>query len=129
MSMITDKFKEELARSICTIQNKCHDCSKYECQAKDTVDIILRGLSERASRLRLHFREPQDTRFAVVEYSCQRGKPLKVASYYTYGIDIKTGEDLICWHWLPSTNFRVLEDGFTSKEDADKRLKELREKR
>lgn len=80
----------------------------------------------KAERVDLHYRPPYETKYAIVEYYCRQGKPLKVASYYTYGEELKSGKPLICWHWLPSTNFAIVEDGFDSEEDAARRLKELK---
>ena len=82
-----------------------------------------------ADKVKLYYKPPYEYRYAVVEYGCRKGKPLKVASYYTYGEELKTGEPLICWSWLPSTNFAVLEKGFNTEEEATARMKELKEKR
>ena len=79
-----------------------------------------------ARRVDVHYSSPHVTKYAVVRYTCRQGKPLKVASYYIYGEELKSGKPLICWHWLPSTNFCVVEDGFDSEEDAARRLKELK---
>jgi hypothetical protein len=80
----------------------------------------------RAERVDLHYRGPYETKYAIVEYYCRQGKPLRVASYYQYGEELKSSNPLICWNWVPSTNFVVLEDGFGSEEDAKLRLKELK---
>ena len=82
-----------------------------------------------AERVDLHYRPPYETRFAIVEYYCRQGKPLKVASYYIYGEELKSGKPLICWNWLPSTNFSVVEDNIGFEEAAKLRLKELKELR
>jgi len=81
---------------------------------------------ESAERVDLHYRPPYETKFALVQYYCRQGKPLKVASYYIYGEELKSGKPLICWNWLPSTNFVIVEDGFGSEEPAACRLKELK---
>ena len=83
----------------------------------------------KAERVDLHYRGPHEYRYAVVEYSCRQGKPLKVAEYYIYGEELKSGKPLICWSWIASTNFNVIEDGFGSEEAAKQRLKELRRTR
>ena len=80
----------------------------------------------RAERVDVHYRGPYETKWAIVRYYCRQGKPLKVASYYVYGEELKTGTPLICWDWLPSTNFNVIENGFGSEDAAKLRLKELR---
>ena len=56
----------------------------------------------------------------------QKGKPLKVASYYIYGEELKTGKHLICWSWIDSTNFNIKEDNFSTQEEATARMKELK---
>lgn len=60
-----------------------------------------------------------------MQYYCRKGKPLKIASYYVYGEELKTGKPLICWHWLPSTNtnFNVVENNFDTEEEAMVKLK------
>ncbi len=80
----------------------------------------------KARRIDLYYRPPYEYRYAVVEYSCRQGRPLKVAEYYIYGEELKTGKPLICWSWIASTNFAVLEKGFATKEEATARMKELR---
>jgi hypothetical protein len=80
----------------------------------------------KAERVDLRYRPPYETKYAIVEYHCRQGKPLKVAGYYIYGEELKTSKPLICWRWLPSTNFVVVENGFVSEAAAQARLKELR---
>ena len=80
----------------------------------------------KAERVDLHYRGPYETKWAIVEYYWRQGKPLKTASYYTYGEELKSGNPLICWNWVSSTNFNVVEDGFGSEDAAKLRLKELR---
>lgn len=81
---------------------------------------------ENAREVKIHYTGPHETKWAVVRYYCRKGKPLKVASYYTYGEELKSGKLLICWHWQPSTNFNVVEDGFATEEEAIARMKELK---
>ena len=79
-----------------------------------------------ASKVDLYYKPPYNYRYAVVEYCCRIGKPLKVAEYYIYGEELKTGKPLICWSGVDSTNFNVVEDNFNSEEEAAIRMKELR---
>lgn len=79
-----------------------------------------------ARKVILYYDQPPEYKYAVVKYTCRQGQPLKVASYYTYGEELKTGEKLICWSWLPSTNFVVLEKDFSTEVEATARMKELR---
>lgn len=80
-----------------------------------------------ARKVVLYYNQPHEYKFAVVKYTCRKGQPLKVASYYIYGEELKTGEKLVCWSWLPSTNFAVLEDNFSTEAEATARMKELKE--
>lgn len=80
----------------------------------------------KAERVDLHYRPPYETKYAVVQYVCRKEKPLKVASYYIYGEELKSNKPLICWHWVSSTNFNVIEDNFSTEEEATVRMKELR---
>lgn len=79
-----------------------------------------------ASKVELHYKPPYEYRYAVVEYCCRKGRPLKVAEYYIYGEELKTGKPLICWSWIDSTNFNIKEDNFSTQEEATLRMKELR---
>lgn len=84
---------------------------------------------EKASKVDLYYKPPYDYRYAVVEYCCRKGRPLRVAEYYIYGEELKTGKSLICWSWIDSTNFNVVENGFVTEENATVRMKELRAER
>lgn len=79
-----------------------------------------------ADKVEIHYKPPYENKFAVVEYSCRKGKPLKLAHYYIYGEELKTNKPLICWYWMDSTNFNIIEDNFSTEEEATKRMKELR---
>lgn len=82
-----------------------------------------------ADKVEIHYKPPYKTTWAIVEYFGQRNKPLKVVSYYTYGEELITGKPLICYYWLPSTNFVIIEDGFATEAEAESRLKYLRRAR
>ena len=79
-----------------------------------------------AYKVEVHYKPPYKDKYAVVEYSCRQGKPLKLGRYYIYGEELKTGKPLICWYWMASTNFNVVEDDFDTEEEAVTRLKELK---
>ena len=83
----------------------------------------------RATEVKAYYPGPYETKYAIIEYWARQGKPLKVASYYNYGEELKTGELLKCWHWMPSTNFDIIEDNFSTEEEATHRMKELRAER
>ena len=83
----------------------------------------------RAEKVNIYYPGPYETKWAIMEYWGQKGKPLKVASYYIYGEELKTGEPLYCWHWQPSFNSDIVEDNFSTEEEAKQRLKELRAER
>lgn len=89
----------------------------------------LEDMMEYAEKIEVHYKPPYQYKFAVVEYSCRQGKPLKVVSYYIFGEELKTGKPLRCWTGYPSTNWSVLEDNFATEVEAQARLKELREAR
>lgn len=80
----------------------------------------------RAEKVNIYYPGPYETKYAIVEYFARKNKPLILASYYIYGEELKTGKQLICWHWLPSTNFVILEDGFETEAKANARMQELR---
>ena len=80
----------------------------------------------RAEKVNAYYPGPHETKYAIIEYWARQGHPLKVAAYYNYGEELKTGEPLKCWHYLPSTNFTIIEDNFGTEADATARMKELR---
>ena len=57
---------------------------------------------QKADKVLAYYPGPYETKWAILEYWGQKGKPLKVASYYIYGEELKTGMPLYCWHWQPS---------------------------
>ena len=81
---------------------------------------------KRATEVKAYYPGPYETKYAIIEYWARRGNPLKVASYYVYGEELKTGEPLYCWHWMPSTNFNIIEDNFSTESEATVRVKEIR---
>ena len=80
----------------------------------------------RAKEINIIYSAPYETKYAVVEYFARKGKPLQVVQYHIYGEELKSGKELICWNWLPSTNFAVVEKSFKTEEEALARMKELR---
>jgi hypothetical protein len=88
--------------------------------------MILEEKIANASKVDLYYKPPYEIKYAVVEYCCRKGRPLKVAEYYIYGEELKTGKPLICWSWIDSTNFNIVENDFVTEEDAKVRMNELR---
>ena len=93
-----------------------------------SIEKLLQKINE-VDKVLVYYKPPYETKYAVVQYTCRKGQPLKVAGYYTYGEELKTGEPLVCWQWQPSTNFAVLERSFASEEEAKARLKVLKAER
>lgn len=93
-----------------------------------SIEKLLRKMNK-ADKVLAYYPGPYETKWAIIEYWARQGKPLKVASYYNYGEELKTGELLKCWHWMPSTNFNIIEDNFSTEEEATRRMKELRAER
>jgi hypothetical protein len=108
------------------IRNK-QKCNASECDYLRCYELFadLEDTIENADKVEVHYKPPYKTKYAVVKYTCRKGQPLKVASYYIYGEELKTGELLVCWSWQPSTNFAVLENNFDTEEEAKTRMKEL----
>lgn len=61
----------------------------------------------RATEVKVHYPGPYETKYAIIEYWARQGKPLKVASYYNYGEELKTGELLKCWRTCWCTRYRA----------------------
>ena len=93
-----------------------------------SIEKLLQKINK-ADKVLAYYPGPYEIKWAILEYWGQKGKPLKVASYYIYGEELKTGEPLYCWHWQPSFNSSIVEDGFNTEEEAKARLKELRAER
>ena len=81
-----------------------------------------------AEKVELYYKPPYKDKYAVVEYCCRQGKPLKLGRYYIYGEELKTGKPLICWQWRASMIFDVIEDGFSTSDEAIARIKQLKER-
>lgn len=112
------------------VRNK-HKCSASECDYLRCYELFadLEDTIENAAKVEVHYKPPYKTKYAVVKYCCRKGQPIKVASYYIYGEELKTGEPLICWYWQPSMLFNVVEDDFDTEEEAKARLKVLKAER
>lgn len=80
----------------------------------------------KAERVLAYYPRPYEYYFAIVEYYCRQGKPLKVLEYYNYGEELKTGDLLKCWTNVTSTNFSIVEDGFKTEDEAKQRMNKLR---
>ena len=93
-----------------------------------SIEKLLEKINK-ADKVLAYYPGPYETKWAILEYWGQKGKPLKVASYYIYGEELKTGEPLYCWHWQPSFNSDIVEDGFGTEEEAKARLKVLKAER
>ena len=106
-------------------------CSSSECDYLKCYEKLARleDMIEAADKVIIYAKPPYETRYAVVEYFARKGKPLKVVQYHIYGRDLKSGEEFICWQWLPSTNFAVVEKSFTTEKEAETRLKQIKETR
>lgn len=112
------------------IRNK-QKCSASECDYLRCYELFaeLEDTIENASKVEIHYKPPYKDKYAIVEYSCRQGKPLKLGRYYIFGMELKTGKPLICWYWMASTNFNVVEDGFDTEAEAAARLKEIKSAR
>lgn len=111
------------------IRNK-QKCNASECDYLRCYELFaeLEDTIENATKVLIYHKPPFKTKYAIVEYFVRRGKPLKVVQYHIQGIELKSGEELICWQWLPSTNFAVIEKGFETEAEAIERMKQLKEK-
>lgn len=89
--------------------------------------VELEDKFENAIEVRIHYKSPYKIRYAIVEYYARKNKPLQVVEYSIYGEELKTGKQLICWEWVSSTNFSVVENGFKTEAEAKARLKILKE--
>lgn len=87
------------------------------------IEVPLDNVKE----IEVHYEEPQYGLWAIVCYNHHQNKPYALAEYYIYGKKLISGEDLVCVTYAPkSYNFSIVEAGFETKEDAQKRLEELR---
>ena len=63
-------------------------------------------------------------KFAVVEYSWQKKKPLKVVEYYPCSYDFQSKRIVNCY-LSDNMNFYIVEKDFSTREEAEKRLSKL----
>ena len=117
------KHQEEMPK------RNTNKCSASECDYLRCYELLadLEDTIENAAKVEVHYKPPHKTKYAVIEYSTWKNKPRKVASYYIYGEELKTGKPLVCWHWQASMMFNVIEDDFDTEEEATTRLKELKQ--
>lgn len=73
-------------------------------------------------KIKVYYKHHIKNKYAVVRYDCQQGKPYKIVAYNIQGKELMNNEDLIVYHYLPSTNFTVIANGFDTKEEAEKTL-------
>lgn len=73
--------------------------------------------------LNVYYKHHIKNKYAIVQYSCQRGKPYKIVSYDIQGKRLLQNEDIKLYDYLPSMNFTVILDEFDTKEEALKALK------
>ncbi len=109
------------------IRNK-NKCSMEECDYLKCYEALakIEDKFEKAESIEIKYPGPHEIRHAVVRYTCQQNTPLAVTSYYVYGEELLTGKLLKCWSWQPSMNFEVVEDNFSTHDEAVARMKELR---
>lgn len=87
------------------------------------IEVPLDNVKE----IEVHYEEPQYGLWAIVCYNRHQNKPYALAEYYVYGKKLISGEDLVCVTYAPkSYNFSIVETGFETKAEAQKRLEELR---
>ena len=120
-----ERFTERVGKSICIKETSSNDnrsiWNAIERLAK------LEDKIENAQKVEIYYKPPFETKYAIIEYYARQGKPLEVAEYNIYGEEFKTGKQLICWEYLSSINFSVIENGFNTKAEAEQKLKELKE--
>ena len=109
-----------------TCERHCVDGDCFQLREELQRLVQLEDKIENARTVEIHYKPPFETKYAIVEYYARQGKPLKVAEYNIYGEELKTGKQLICWEYLSSTNFSVIENGFDTKAEAEKKLKMLK---
>ena len=112
------------------IRNK-QKCSMEECDYLKCYEALsaLEDKIEKADKVEIYYPAPHKKKYAIIEYWARVGKPLDVGAYYIKGEELKTGNPIISWEWSPSSNFDIVEDNFSTEEEAKQRLKELRAER
>ena len=100
--------------------------SELDCRIAYNKLVAIEDKIESATNVKIYYESPYKIRYAIVEYYARKNKPLQVVEYSIYGEELKTGEQLICWEWVSSTNFSVKEDGFKTEAEAKARLKEIK---
>ena len=87
------------------------------------IEVSLDNVKE----IEVHYKKPRYGLWAIARYDWHKDKPLALVGYYVYGEKLISGEELICTSYAPKGyNFSFVEEGFETKEAAQKRLKELK---
>ena len=94
------------------------DCLNRLCEYENQI--------EASQKIEVYYKPPYQNKYAIVKYYARKGQPLKVEEYYIYGEELKTNEKLCAWTNALSTNFGIIEDNFENQEEANKRLKEIK---
>lgn len=117
--------KECIHNGLCVLDNTFNDCPKFKDKSKF---IELPCNKDELYSIKTHYKSGKKELYAIVEYYCQKNKPKKIAEYKIVGKELIENKDIKCFEWLPSTNFKVLQDGFLTKEEAERALKERERK-
>ena len=75
----------------------------------------------------VHYKEFRYGLWAIICYNCRKNEPLDLAEYFVYGKELISEEELISFPDVPKTEiFSLVEAGFKTREEAQKRLEEIR---
>lgn len=109
----------------------CLECFARLAELEDKIEngalVELPCKMENIREITVSYKDYGAPLYAIVRYYCQQNKPYKILEYHIVGRDLLKNEDKRLWEWYPSMNFSRIEDSFTSREEAEARLKELRE--
>ena len=82
---------------------------------------------DNVKKIEVHYKKPQHGLWMIACSDGHSNKHYALAEYRIYGKELISGEDLIYYTHAPrGYNFSVIEKGFKTKEEAEKRLKEIR---
>lgn len=126
-TIIPDETKEEtisgfkateLYNRLAELEDKIENGTIIELPCK--VDNI--------SEITVAYKDYGNPLYAIIRYYFQQNKPYEILEYRIVGKNLLKNEDERLWEWYPSMIFSRIEDGFTSREQAEARLKELQNK-
>jgi len=101
------------------------ECANYE-RFMEMYDRLAE-LEDMIESKKLVFVPEYSEKYAIIKYTFWKNQPFDIAIYYPCGVKMN-GDIEYAFSGIKSGNITVIEDGFDTKEEAEAKLKELKNK-